>query len=39
VLSEVLVVVGACLKGEDKGVCIVRVSREGVDPAYYPEAE
>jgi len=39
VLSEVLVVIGVCLKGEDEGICVVRVSREGVDPAYYPEAK
>jgi len=39
VLSEVFVVVGVHHKGEDKGICVVHISREGVDPAYHPEAE
>jgi len=31
VLSEVFIIVVACLKGEDEGVCAVRVSGEGVE--------
>ncbi len=31
VLSEVFVIVVACLKGENEGVCAVRVSGEGVE--------
>ena len=38
VLSEVFVIVG-CLKGEDEGVCVVRVRGESVEPAHHPKAE
>ncbi len=35
VLSEVFVIIVACLKGEDKGVCAGRVSGEGVEGVRY----
>ena len=36
-LSRVVVVVG--LKGQDKGICVMRVSGEGIEPTHHPCAK
>ena len=39
VLNEVFVIVVTHLEGEDKGVCAVHISGEGVEPTHHPGAE
>ena len=36
VLNEVFVIVITRLEGEDEGVCVVRISGEGIEPTHHP---